>query len=128
MPTDATSASVNMDWSEYRVSCHKNVCTYGFGVLSRLRMNFSLCLQMWDLVRLTQNYLKLLLAHIKNGNEGLLIHCISGWDRTPLFVSLIRLSLWADGVVHKSLNAEQVLLTVMWIISGSRVGILMMYF
>ena len=26
---------------------------------------------------------------------GLLIHCISGWDRTPLFISLLRLSLWA---------------------------------
>lgn len=23
------------------------------------------------------------------------MHCISGWDRTPLFVSLLRLSLWA---------------------------------
>ncbi|KAG7267241.1 hypothetical protein CRUP_025053, partial [Coryphaenoides rupestris] len=27
--------------------------------------------------------------------SGLLVHCISGWDRTPLFVSLLRLSLWA---------------------------------
>lgn len=26
---------------------------------------------------------------------GLLVHCISGWDRTPLFISLLRLSLWA---------------------------------
>ena len=25
----------------------------------------------------------------------MLIHCVSGWDRTPLFVSLLRLSLWA---------------------------------
>lgn len=23
------------------------------------------------------------------------MHCISGWDRTPLFISLLRLSLWA---------------------------------
>ena len=29
------------------------------------------------------------------GEGGLLVHCISGWDRTPLFVSLIRMSLWA---------------------------------
>lgn len=28
-------------------------------------------------------------------SSGLLVHCISGWDRTPLFVSLLRLSLWA---------------------------------
>lgn len=35
--------------------------------------------------------------------------CVSGWDRTPLFVSLIRLSLWADGLVHRTLNAMQIL-------------------
>ena len=29
------------------------------------------------------------------GEGGLLIHCISGWDRTPLFISLLRMSLWA---------------------------------
>lgn len=29
------------------------------------------------------------------GEGGMLIHCVSGWDRTPLFVSLLRLSLWA---------------------------------
>lgn len=28
-------------------------------------------------------------------DSGLLVHCISGWDRTPLFISLLRLSLWA---------------------------------
>ena len=35
-----------------------------------------------------------------NAGKGLLIHCISGWDRTPMFVTLLRLSLWADGLVH----------------------------
>ena len=30
-----------------------------------------------------------------SGEGGLLIHCISGWDRTPLFISLLRMSLWA---------------------------------
>uniref|UniRef100_H3CBV5 Myotubularin related protein 14 n=1 Tax=Tetraodon nigroviridis TaxID=99883 RepID=H3CBV5_TETNG len=66
--------------------------------------------QSWDLVEQTQNYLKLLL-HIINSDDdsGLLVHCISGWDRTPLFVSLLRLSLWADGVVHASLEPAQVL-------------------
>lgn len=36
-------------------------------------------------------------------DSGLLVHCISGWDRTPLFISLLRLSLWAvsmDGLGH----------------------------
>uniref|UniRef100_A0A4W4E0K7 Myotubularin related protein 14 n=1 Tax=Electrophorus electricus TaxID=8005 RepID=A0A4W4E0K7_ELEEL len=63
------SKSLNIDWSEY---------------------------QSWDLVQQTQNYLKLLLHIINIDDEsGLLVHCISGWDRTPLFVSLLRLSLWA---------------------------------
>lgn len=37
------------------------------------------------------------------------MHCISGWDRTPLYISLIRLSLWADGLIHTSLNANEIL-------------------
>ena len=36
---------------------------------------------------------RLLLVH--TAKDGLLVHCISGWDRTPLFVSLLRISLWA---------------------------------
>lgn len=63
----------------------------------------------WNIVRLTQNYMKILLKFVQDGDTGLLIHCISGWDRTPLFVSLLRLSLWADGLVHKSLSAWQIL-------------------
>jgi len=42
-------------------------------------------------------------------DHGLLIHCISGWDRTPLFIALLRLSLWADGWIHQSLTAEEIL-------------------
>ncbi|XP_019214063.1 myotubularin-related protein 14 isoform X3 [Oreochromis niloticus] len=42
-------------------------------------------------------------------DSGLLVHCISGWDRTPLFVSLLRLSLWADGAVHASLEPTEIL-------------------
>ncbi|KAF3689368.1 Myotubularin-related protein 14 [Channa argus] len=66
--------------------------------------------QSWDLVEQTQNYLKLLL-HIINSDDdsGLLVHCISGWDRTPLFVSLLRLSLWADGAVHANLEPAEIL-------------------
>lgn len=65
--------------------------------------------KMWDLVTITQNYLKLCLKYLQDNSSGLLIHCISGWDRTPLFTSLLRLSLWADGVIHQSLNANQIL-------------------
>lgn len=63
----------------------------------------------WDLVQITQNYMKLLLRSLQEQTSGLLIHCISGWDRTPLFVSLLRLSLWADGMVHQSLDATEIL-------------------
>lgn len=63
----------------------------------------------WSLVELTQNYLKLLLQYVKKGTAGLLVHCISGWDRTPLFISLLRLSLWADGLIHKSLSPTEML-------------------
>jgi len=66
-------------------------------------------LQVWDLVKLTQNYMKLMLRYLQENSTGLLVHCISGWDRTPLFISLLRLSLWADGAVHQSLNANQIL-------------------
>ncbi|CAG2171191.1 unnamed protein product [Oppiella nova] len=41
----------------------------------------------WDVIRLTQNYLKL----------------------TPLFTSLLRLSLWADGKIHQNLSSIEIL-------------------
>ena len=63
----------------------------------------------WDLITLTQNYLKLILqCLVCPSSTGILLHCISGWDRTPLFISLLRLSLWADGLIHQSLNAEEI--------------------
>ncbi|XP_052780309.1 myotubularin-related protein 14-like isoform X2 [Mya arenaria] len=63
----------------------------------------------WDLLQLTKNYLKMLVHILTEGDKGLLVHCISGWDRTPMFVSLLRLSLWADGLIHKSLSATEIL-------------------
>uniref|UniRef100_A0A671TL62 Myotubularin related protein 14 n=1 Tax=Sparus aurata TaxID=8175 RepID=A0A671TL62_SPAAU len=60
---------------------------------------------------------------ILNRHSGLLVHCISGWDRTPLFVSLLRLSLWADGAVHASLEPSQILyLTIAydWFLFGRK--------
>ncbi|KAK7083875.1 Myotubularin-related protein 14 [Halocaridina rubra] len=82
IPERTMSAKVAPDWGNYRK---------------------------WDLVRLSQNYLKLLLTYSHEGTQGLLVHCISGWDRTPLFVSLLRLSLWADGLIHSSLDSAQIL-------------------
>ncbi|KAL1492691.1 hypothetical protein ABEB36_010908 [Hypothenemus hampei] len=63
----------------------------------------------WDLVALTQNYLKYILKRLQDEKFGISLHCISGWDRTPLFISLIRLSLWADGLIHPSLNEYEIL-------------------
>ncbi|XP_043374476.1 myotubularin-related protein 14 isoform X2 [Dermochelys coriacea] len=78
--------------------------------------------QSWDLVQQTQNYLKLLISLINgDGDSGLLVHCISGWDRTPLFIALLRLSLWADGLIHASLEPAEILyLTVAydWFLFG----------
>jgi myotubularin-related protein 14 len=85
----------------------------------------------WDLVSLTQNYLRVLIDHISGqgeagtstraltlcsafivtlltGTQGILVHCVSGWDRTPLFVSLLRLSLWAVGFVTAVIYSVQV--------------------
>ncbi|XP_049622232.1 myotubularin-related protein 14 isoform X1 [Suncus etruscus] len=92
---DFLTCSLNIDWSQY---------------------------QSWDLVQQTQNYLKLLLTIVtRNDDSGLLVHCISGWDRTPLFISLLRLSLWADGLIHTSLKPAEILyLTVAydWFLFG----------
>uniref|UniRef100_A0A8C6QZ79 Myotubularin related protein 14 n=1 Tax=Nannospalax galili TaxID=1026970 RepID=A0A8C6QZ79_NANGA len=80
---DFLTLSLNIDWSQY---------------------------QSWDLVQQTQNYLKLLLSIVNSDDDsGLLVHCISGWDRTPLFISLLRLSLWADGLIHTSLKPAEIL-------------------
>ncbi|XP_035228098.1 myotubularin-related protein 14-like, partial [Stegodyphus dumicola] len=32
------------------------------------------------------------------------VHCVCEWDRTPLFITLVRLSLWADGLIHQALT------------------------
>eukprot|EP00074_Homo_sapiens_P086998 XP_016862528.1 myotubularin-related protein 14 isoform X7 [Homo sapiens] len=92
---DFLTHSLNIDWSQY---------------------------QCWDLVQQTQNYLKLLLSLVNSDDDsGLLVHCISGWDRTPLFISLLRLSLWADGLIHTSLKPTEILyLTVAydWFLFG----------
>eukprot|EP00002_Diphylleia_rotans_P028440 TRINITY_DN5743_c0_g1_i2.p1 TRINITY_DN5743_c0_g1~~TRINITY_DN5743_c0_g1_i2.p1 ORF type:complete len:771 (-),score=126.05 TRINITY_DN5743_c0_g1_i2:180-2492(-) len=65
----------------------------------------------WDLIKLTQAYVYLIMSYLADpiSNLGLLIHCISGWDRTPLFVSLVRLLLWAEGEIHPSLSVDEIL-------------------
>lgn len=44
---------------------------------------------------------------------GIDIHCLSGWDRTPMFVCLVRCVAWAEARAHESLSvAEFLYLTV----------------
>lgn len=77
--------------------------------------------QHWDLLTITQNYMELIIHYVSTSSGGMLLHCISGWDRTPLFISLLRLSLWADGAIHTSLGARDILyLTVAydWFLFG----------
>ena len=77
IPSDAVSRTLDCNWKEYKD---------------------------WDILTLTKNYLKLFLRYLIISDSSLLVHCISGWDRTPLFTSLLRLSLWADGKIHQSLS------------------------
>ncbi|KAJ5078959.1 myotubularin-related protein [Anaeramoeba ignava] len=67
--------------------------------------------QKWDIIDITLNYLKLLLLIVANPNnkDGILIHCVSGYDRTPFFVGLLRCSFWADGLIHQNLNVDEFL-------------------
>jgi myotubularin-related protein 14 len=84
--------------------------------------------QTWTLIELTQNYIRYMLHLLRSDPDpkaGILIHCISGWDRTPMFVSLLRLLMWAEGEAHQSLNVNQMLyLTVAydWVLFGHQLG------
>ena len=100
-----TSAGLKFDWGQAFIDAELKVP----GNLSNvLNIDWSSYTE-WELVEITQNYLKLILNCLISPNySGILLHCISGWDRTPLFVSLVRLSLWADGLIHTSLDAEEI--------------------
>ncbi|KAL1466800.1 hypothetical protein MTO96_006041 [Rhipicephalus appendiculatus] len=78
VPDTSVASELNIDWNNYKS---------------------------WDLIQLTKNYLKFLLKVIMDDDSSLLVHCISGWDRTALFISMLRLSLWADNMIHQSLSA-----------------------
>lgn len=114
---DHVSQRVYFDWNQDYVDADLNLPAE---IEMQIDRDWELY-QRWDLATLTQNYFLLLLKTIVNSDEGVLVHCISGWDRTPLFISLLRLSLWADGKVHQSLNALEILyLTIAydWLLFG----------
>nr|XP_033333041.1 myotubularin-related protein 14 [Megalopta genalis]XP_033333042.1 myotubularin-related protein 14 [Megalopta genalis]XP_033333043.1 myotubularin-related protein 14 [Megalopta genalis]XP_033333045.1 myotubularin-related protein 14 [Megalopta genalis]XP_033333046.1 myotubularin-related protein 14 [Megalopta genalis]XP_033333047.1 myotubularin-related protein 14 [Megalopta genalis]XP_033333048.1 myotubularin-related protein 14 [Megalopta genalis] len=103
---DYLAKGLVFDWSQTHVDAQIGVPDDS--ISTQLRISWEQY-QVWDLVLLTQNYLKLILRYLSESSNGILIHCISGWDRTPLFISLLRISLWADGAIHASLNAYQIL-------------------
>ena len=46
----------------------------------------------WSLFQIAHFHLLYMLYTLSNPNtSGILVHCLSGWDRTPFFISLIRL-------------------------------------
>uniref|UniRef100_A0A7M5VB12 Tyrosine specific protein phosphatases domain-containing protein n=2 Tax=Clytia hemisphaerica TaxID=252671 RepID=A0A7M5VB12_9CNID len=79
----------------------------------------------WDIVLLLQNYMLLMIRTLREGKSNMMIHCISGWDRTPMWTCLLRLSLWADGETHPNLNADEILYLTLaydWFFFGHNLG------
>lgn len=108
---------IKFDWSQQFVDASLSIPD---SVITNTSIDWHMY-RAWDLIKISQNYLKLLLSIITKNDSSLLIHCISGWDRTPLFISLLRLSLWADGKVNASLSPLEILyLTISydWMLFG----------
>ena len=80
----------------------------------------------WNQLELTQNIVRYLFSVLRDPKcSGMLVHCISGWDRTPHFVSLLRILLWAEGEAHQSLNVDQMLYLTMaydWFLFGHQLS------
>jgi len=75
----------------------------------------------WNIIKLTQNYVLYLFHLLRTEEKGLLLHCISGWDRTPLWIGILRILLWAEGLIHRSLDATQITYLVLaydWLLFG----------
>lgn len=94
------------DWNQHFVDAHL-IVPKNDKICDELNIDWK-HYRSWDVIKLTQNYLKLLLLYLKKSDSSILIHCISGWDRTPLFMCLLRLSLWADGKVHQNLSPMEI--------------------
>ncbi|XP_058796334.1 myotubularin-related protein 14 [Phymastichus coffea] len=103
---DYLAVGLVFDWSQPHIDAKIGIPEDP--ISSQLQINWEQY-QVWDLVNLTQNYFRLILKYLNDSSNGMLFHCISGWDRTPLFISLLRISLWADGAIHQTLNAKQLL-------------------
>lgn len=68
------------DWGQAFVDADLNI--FENDLLNGLNIDFK-NYKKWDLNDLTLNYLKLILRYLAEpSNESILLHCISGWDRT----------------------------------------------
>jgi len=79
----------------------------------------------WNIITLTQNYIIYLFYLLREKDKGILLHCISGWDRTPLWIGIMRILLWAEGLIHRSLDAEQLTYLVIaydWLLFGHQLA------
>lgn len=72
---DYQAKGLVFDWSQTHVDAQIGVPE---DVIStQLKINWDQY-QVWDLVKLTQNYFKLILNYLSDSSNGMLIHCISG--------------------------------------------------
>ncbi|OXB66263.1 hypothetical protein ASZ78_000688 [Callipepla squamata] len=133
IPASVTQ-SLNIDWSEYQswdlVQQTQNYLKLLISIINsdaqvvgiESSSSLQICHKEKSLLLLQHPFLSLsFLLPPEPDDSGLLVHCISGWDRTPLFISLLRLSLWADGLIHASLEPSEILyLTVAydWFLFG----------
>jgi len=112
------ASSMHFDWDQAFINARLSLPDNS--IVNDIPVNWAQYKQ-WNLIELTKSYLLLLIKCLEDGDGGLLLHCISGWDRTPLFTSLLRLTLWADGAIHHSLSAKEILyLTIAydWMLFG----------
>lgn len=72
---DYLATGLVFDWSQTYVDAEIGVPEDH--ISGQLRINWDEY-QLWDLVKLTQNYLKLILRYLNDSSSGMLIHCISG--------------------------------------------------
>lgn len=72
---DYVADNLIFDWSQAYVDAKIKVPEDT--ISSQLEIDWN-CYQQWDLLTLTQNYLKLILKYLNESNNGMLIHCISG--------------------------------------------------
>lgn len=97
------------------------LCSRAWAVGTKSSLSLQICHKEVVAVIAT-SFFFLLLPAPGTDDSGLLVHCISGWDRTPLFISLLRLSLWAVSTCLTSSVSGADCLDGEWLVTGSGGG------